>query len=82
MTRYHIEQIFVLALGFFVGAALAVCVAPGDILLWVAAGIALSIFSRAFFIRGLAGELLWPVGEGRQHRKKTGNGASPTATQH
>jgi hypothetical protein len=60
MTRYRIEQIVVMALGFFAGAALAVSIAPGDILLWVATGIVLGVFSRAFFVRDLGGELLWP----------------------
>jgi hypothetical protein len=65
MARYRIEQLLVMALGFLVGAILAICTAPGDMLLWAAAGIALSIFARAFFLRDLGGELLWP------HARKT-----------
>ena len=60
MNRYRIERAGVLVLGFLVGAGLAMCVAPGDILLAVAAGAALTIFSHAFFIRQLGGELFWP----------------------
>ena len=73
MTRYRIEQLLVMAFGFVVGTALAICIAPGDVLLWLLAGIVLSIFSRAFFIRDLAGELLWP-----QHQKKRATKGKPT----
>jgi hypothetical protein len=77
MTRYRIEQLLVVAFGFFVGTGLALCIAPGDVLLWLLAGIVLSIFSRAFFIRDFGGELLWPL----PHRKKR-IGAKPTSTPH
>jgi hypothetical protein len=78
MSRYRIEQIVVMALGFFAGAALAVSIAPGDILLWVATGIVLGVFSRAFFVRDLGGELLWPP-IGPRHRRQHED--QPTAVQ-
>lgn len=71
MSRYRIEQAVVTVLGFSIGAALAMCIAPGDMLLWVAAGVTLTLFAHAFFIRDLGGELLWPL-TGSHHlpRKK------------
>jgi hypothetical protein len=61
MTRYRVEQAFVSAFGVLLGLALAMLVAPGDIGLWVVIAILLGVFCRAFFIRGLYGELVWPV---------------------
>jgi len=70
MTRYRIENAVVTVLGFLVGVALALFVTSGDIVLWVMAGAALAIFSHAFFIRDLAGELFWPLGRtGHLHQK-------------
>ena len=57
MSVHHIERTSVLGLGF-VGAALAMCIAPGDIFLWVATGIVLGLFSRAVFINSFGGESL------------------------
>lgn len=59
MTRYRIEQSLVLAMGFLLGAALAVCIAPGDVLLWVLAGAVLAIFCREHFVKNCAGEVFW-----------------------
>jgi hypothetical protein len=71
MTRYRVEQAAATGLGFFVGSTLAVFIAPGDVLLSVLAGAVLAIFSRAFFIRDLSGELLWPLTASRKpHGKK------------
>ena len=61
MTKYRIEQALVSAFGVLLGLMLAMLIAPGDLGLWVAIAILLGIFCRAFFIRGLYGELLWPV---------------------
>jgi hypothetical protein len=71
MTRYRIENSVVTLLGFIVGAGLAMCITPGDIVLWVASGIVLGVFAHAFFIKDLAGELLWPFLKPRHpHEKK------------
>lgn len=60
MYVYRIEHAVVLVLGFLVGAALAVCVAPGDIMLAVVAGIVLGFFAHEFLDQTLGGKLLWP----------------------
>jgi hypothetical protein len=80
MSRDHIhqvEQAVVMVFGFCLGVSLAMCVAAGDVLLWVATGIVLSIFSRAFFIRDLGGELLWPLG-GHKSRNYPDDPLRPT----
>ncbi len=61
MTRFRVEQAVVSAFGVFLGLALAMLIAPGDISMWVLIAILLAVFCRAFFIRGLYGELLWPI---------------------
>ncbi len=61
MTRFRVEQALVSAFGVLLGLALAMLIAPGDYGFWVAIAILLGIFCRAFFIRGLYGELLWPA---------------------
>ena len=61
MSRYRFEQALVSAFGVLMGLALAMLVAPGDYGLWIVIAILLAVFCRAFFIRGLCGELLWPV---------------------
>jgi hypothetical protein len=82
MTRYRIEEVVVTVLGFFVGTALAMCLTPGNVLLWVVAGIVVGIFCRAFFICDLGGELLWPfVGTRQPHDEKTGE-QKPVVPQH
>jgi hypothetical protein len=68
MTRYRIEQALVSAFGVLLGLALAMLIAPGDVGLWVVIAVLLAIFCRAFFIRGLYGELFWPVSH--SHAKK------------
>jgi len=62
MTRYRIEQALVSAFGVLLGLALAMLIAPGDVRMWIVVAILLAVFCRAFFIRGLYGELLWPLG--------------------
>ena len=82
MTRHRIEQAVVSVLGFFVGTLLAVCITPGDVLLWIMAGIVLAIFSRAFFICDFGGELFSPFFRTRQpHNKKAGE-QKPVVPQH
>jgi hypothetical protein len=71
MTKYRVEHTGVLAAGFLAGAALAMCIAPGDIFLWVVTGIVLGLFSRAFFASNFGGQSIWPFVESwRSHRKK------------
>jgi hypothetical protein len=61
MTRYRIEQALVSAFGVLLGLALAMLVAPGEVGLWIVIAVLLALFCRAFFIRGLYGELFWPA---------------------
>ena len=74
MTRFRVEQALVSAFGVLLGLALAMLIAPGDVGLWIVIAILLAVFCRAFFIRGLYGELLWPIPH--HHAKK----AAPPAT--
>jgi hypothetical protein len=71
MSRYRIERATVLALGFLLGAALAICIAPGDVLLWIVAGAFLSLFCHEQFVRSCSGELFWWLPHRRHHRRKT-----------
>ena len=71
MSRYRIERATVLALGFLVGAALAICIAPGDVLLWIVAGAFLSFFCHEQFVKSWGGELLWWHPHRRRHPPKT-----------
>ena len=77
---HQVEQALVLTLGFVLGAALAVCIAPGDVLLWLAAGVVLSIFSRAFFIGDLGGEFVWPFEVSRKTGEKSPDDLGPRPT--
>ena len=82
MARHRIERAVLTAFGFLAGAALAICIAPGDVLLWAVAGIVLGIFSHAFFVRGLGGELLWPFIGPRQPHDEKADGPRPIAPRH
>jgi hypothetical protein len=71
MTKYQVEHTGVLVVGFLAGAALAMCIAPGDIFLWVVTGIVLGLFSRAFFASNFGGQSVWPfVDSWRSYRRK------------
>ena len=71
MSLYRIERTAVLALGFVGGAVLAMCIAPGDVFLWVATGVVLGLFSRAFFVNSYGEASLWPIAHaGHSHRDK------------
>lgn len=66
MWLYRVEHTVVMLLGFLAGAVLAMCVAPGDILLVVVAGIVLSYFAHEFLDQNLGGDLFWPFGKARK----------------
>jgi len=51
MLRHLVERSTTLILSFTAGAVLAMCTAPGDVLLWVATVLVLGLFCRAFFVR-------------------------------
>ena len=63
MTRFRIEQALVSAFGVMLGVELDMLIVPGDVGLWIVIAVLLAVFCRAFFIRGLYGELLWPVSQ-------------------
>ncbi len=59
MRQYSLGHVMSLLFGFLLGAALAISIAPGDVLLWLATGIVLGVFSHAFFQRSFGGEFSW-----------------------
>lgn len=65
-----IKQTFIMSLGFFAGVALAFAIAPGDVLLWVAAGVVLALFSGAFFAGSTPGRFFWPFTRSFWYRRK------------
>jgi hypothetical protein len=69
MSIHQIERAAVLMLGFVAGALLAMCIAPGDIFLWVATGIVLGLFCRAFFVNSFGEAWLWPFAHSRHSHK-------------
>lgn len=71
MKRHHIEQAVVLAVGFVLGVALAIFIAPGDVFLWVLMGIVLGIFCREYFMRDWGGEMFGWFPRRRAHSRKT-----------
>jgi hypothetical protein len=77
MWLYRVEHIVVMFLGFLVGATLAMCVAPGDVLLTLVAGGVLSFFAREFLDQNLGGELFWPFVKPNQGKSA---GSRPTAS--
>ena len=76
MTRYRIEQGVVLAVAFLLGAGLAMCIAPGDRLLWVLVGIVLGLFCREHFIREWTGDFFGWIPHHHDHRPDTSIGHS------
>jgi hypothetical protein len=60
VTRYRIELALVSAFGVLLGLMLAMLIVPGEFGMWLVSALFLAIFSRAFFIRNLYGELIWP----------------------
>ena len=51
MTKFWIEQSVLITTGFFIGAALATCIAPGNIPLWVGAGVLAAIVFAVATVR-------------------------------
>ncbi len=76
MTAHRFERAVVLTLGFLFGAGVAVCIAPGDVLLWILAGCLLSFFCHEHFVRNCGGELFWWFPHRRHHPPKTPLGPS------
>ena len=71
MSGRQVQHTGVLVAGFLIGAALAVCIAPGDVFLWVVTGIVLALFSRAFFASNFGDQPIWPFADSWPlHRRK------------
>ena len=70
MIRYRVEQVLVSAFGVLLGLGLAMLIVPGDVGLWIVIAILLAVFCRAFFIRGLCGELIWPSSHHFAHKTR------------
>ena len=70
MSVYRAEKMVVMVLGFVVGAALAMSIVPGDIVLWLATGACLGLFCHMFFVKNFGGDLLWPFAGHHRHRKR------------
>ena len=80
MGKYYLERVFVMGLGFGVGAALAMSIVPGDIVLWLATGVCLGLFSHMFFAKNFGGDLFWPFAGRHPHRKHHATRPRTTAT--
>ena len=80
MGKYYVERVVVMVLGFVVGAVLAMSVVPGDILLGLAAGACLSLFSHMFFAKNFGGDLFWPFFGHHRHRKHRASRPRTTST--
>ena len=56
----HSAEVGLMVFGFLGGAALAMFIAPGDMILWIIMGVVLSLFTRSFFARSYGGGVYWP----------------------
>ena len=63
MDRHYIGRVTATALGFLMGALLAIVIAPGDTLLIVGTGVVFGFFARALFNQGFLGYSLWVCGK-------------------
>ena len=77
MNRDWLRHALVTFVGFCLGVLLAMCIAPGDRLLWIVVGIVLGIYGLGFFDRVLGGQFPWH----RSH-EKTNHGTTATAGRH
>ena len=64
MSRHYAKHLLVMVPGFLFGAALAMAIAPGDVVLWLAAGVVLGLYSHAFLSDGYAGGWPWSIASG------------------
>lgn len=69
MGRDWLRHALVTFVGFCLGVLLAMCVAPGDRLLWVVVGIVLGIYGLSFFDRVLGGQFPWHRPHGRDSHR-------------
>jgi hypothetical protein len=62
MIKHYAGQAIVAALGFLMGAVIAMSIAPGDTLLLVGTGIVFGFSARALFDQNFGGDWFWPFG--------------------
>jgi hypothetical protein len=69
MNRYYIGHVTIAAVGFLMGAVLAMIIVPGDALVLIGTGIVFGYSARALFDQDFGGDWFWPFG--RPARRKT-----------
>jgi hypothetical protein len=69
MSRYYIGHVTIAALGFLMGAVLAMIIVPGNALVLTGTGIVFGFSTCAFFDQDFGGDWFWPFG--RPDRRKT-----------
>lgn len=67
MHNHPIEHVVVSGAGLSLGALLAMCITPGDVLLPLLAAITLAVFVHEFFKGGVGAERRWRLAG--PHRK-------------
>jgi hypothetical protein len=72
MLFHRIEHAVVMVMGFLVGSLLAICIAPGDILLVVVTGVILGFFANEFLDQEFGGDLFWPFARSSGKKRATG----------
>jgi hypothetical protein len=63
MNRYYIRHLTVTAVGFLLGAVLAMMIAPGDSLVLIGTGIVFGFSARTLFDQDFGGDWFWPFGQ-------------------
>jgi hypothetical protein len=81
MNRYRVEQAVVLVAGFLLGAAIALCLEPGHVLLGGLVGILVSVYCREYFVRNCRGEILGWSHSPHHHLPHRGPGRPPVDSQ-
>jgi hypothetical protein len=61
MNRYYIGHVTISAVGFLMGAVLAMIIAPGDGLVLTGAGIVFGLYARTLFDQNFGHDWPWPA---------------------
>jgi hypothetical protein len=62
MDKHHLSHAMVTALGFLLGAGIAMAIVPGDNLVLLATGVVFGYFTRTLFDQEFGDESPWPLG--------------------
>jgi hypothetical protein len=81
MNRFRIEQAVVLVAGFLLGAAVALCLSPGNLLLGGLVGVLVSVYCREYFVRNCRGEIFGWSHARRRHLRRHGPRRPPVEHQ-